>query len=205
MRIPNRATRLLLPAAALFAASCFSSAGGADSGRAPHGDAAAGAWHRGILATVFWVGEPGNEKSAWDPKWQESFGGVDDPRHRKGYRPAGFKPKLNAFYCALPYNDVAGRPEARTELKGRWVEVSAGGRSCFCQWEDVGPWRTDDREYVLGTARPRAEKQGRAGIDLSPAVRDYLKLTGKDLVSWRFVAAPPAGPWKPAKTTSGAN
>jgi hypothetical protein len=172
--------------------------GGGDPGRAPEANGAESAWHRKILATVFWVGEPGNEKSAWDPKWQERFGGVDDPRHRKGYRPAAFVPRLNTFYCALPYNDVAGRPSERTKLKGRWVEVSAGGRSCFCQWEDVGPWRVDDRDYVLGTARPRAEKQGRAGIDLSPAVRDYLRLTGKDLVDWRFVPEPPPGPWRPA-------
>jgi hypothetical protein len=156
---------------------------------------AGGGWHRGILATTFWVGEPGNQKSAWDPNWLRNFGGVDDPDRRRGYLPAGFVPKQNPFYCALPYNDVAGRPGARTGLQGRWVEVAAGGRHCFCRWMDVGPWHTDDREYVLGTARPRAEREGKAGIDLSPAVRDYLGLTGKDRVDWRFAAKVPAGPW----------
>ncbi|HOX08131.1 MAG TPA: hypothetical protein PK280_17175 [Planctomycetota bacterium] len=156
---------------------------------------AAAPWHRNILATVFWVGEPGNEASAWDAQWVRSFGGVDDPKRRDGFLPAGFTPKLNPFYCALPYNDVAGRPGAKSALRGRWVEVRAGGRSCFCQVEDVGPWYVDDRDYVLGECRPRAEGQGRAGIDLSPAVRDYLKLSGKDLVDWRFADAAPAGPW----------
>jgi hypothetical protein len=160
--------------------------------------AAPGPWHREVLATTFWVGEPGNQQSAWDPKWQENFGGLDDPRKRNGWLPAAFTPRGNVFYCALPYNDVAGRPNSRSKLKGRWVEVRAGGRSCYCQWEDVGPWHVDDRAYVLGTARPRAEANGKAGIDLAPAARDYLRLSGRDNVDWRFVPDRnvPAGPWK---------
>jgi len=156
-----------------------------------------GPWHRRVLATVFWVGEPGNERSAWDPRWQENFGGVDHPEKRNGYLPAAFAPRANVFYCALPYNDVAGRPDARSGLKGRWVEIRAGERSCYCQWEDAGPWYVDDRDYVLGSARPRAEGQGRAGIDLSPGARDYLRLTGKDFVDWRLVRRRdvPPGPW----------
>lgn len=156
-----------------------------------------GRWHGNVLATCFWVGEPGNRKSAWDPKWLANFGGVDDPKKRNGLLPAGFNPKQNAFYCALPYNDVAGRPEARSEMQGRWVEVRAGGKSCFCQWQDVGPWYTDDKAYVLGSARPRAEKDGKAGVDLSPAANDYLGLRGKGRVDWRFARADgvPPGPW----------
>jgi hypothetical protein len=166
----------------------------------PAGDSSG--WRRGILATTFWVGEKGNAASAWDPQWVKNFGGVDDPEKRAGYLPAGFAPKRNPFYCALPCNDVAGRPGVRSELKDRWVEVRAGGRSCFCQVADVGPWRTDDREYVLGEARPRAEAEGKAGIDLSPAVRDYLGLSGKDLVDWCWAAPErvPAGPWKQVVT-----
>jgi len=161
-------------------------------------------WRLGILATCFWVGEPGNEKSAWDPQWVQSFGGVDDPKKRDGHFPAGFAPRQNPFYCALPYNDVAGRPGARSELKDRWVEVRAGGRSCFCQVEDVGPWRTDDRDYVLGAARPEAERQGKAGIDLSPAVCRYLGVDGKGKVDWRFVSQPGGpGPWLKVVTGPG--
>jgi hypothetical protein len=191
-------------AAALAAASCSWNVKG-ENFKVNFSESGAGPWHRGILATCFWVGEPGNERSAWDPRWVTSFGGVDDPENRAGFLPAGFVPALNAFYCALPYNDVAGRPDAKSGLKGRWVEVRAGGRSCYCQWEDVGPWRTDDREYVLGGSRPRAEAQGKAGIDLSPAVRDYLGLSGRDLVDWRLVKAEgvPAGPWKRVITDAG--
>jgi len=157
-----------------------------------------GELRRNILATTFWVGEKGNEASAWDPQWVKHFGGVDDPDKRKGFLPAGFTPKENPFYCALPYNDVAGRPGVKSALKDRWVEVRAPAGNCFCQVEDVGPWYADDREYVLGSARPKAEAEGKAGIDLSPAVRDHLKLSGKDLVSWCWVSPEqvPAGPWK---------
>jgi hypothetical protein len=162
-------------------------------------------WRCGVLATCFWVGEPGNEQSAWDGRWVRSFGGVDDPARRAGLLPAGFAPLQNPFYCALPYNDVAGRPGARSELKDRWVEVRAGGKNCFCQVEDVGPWRTDDREYVFGAARPKAEAEGKAGIDLSPAACGYLGIAGKGTVAWRFAEAGrvPAGPWRQVITGSG--
>jgi hypothetical protein len=153
-------------------------------------------WHSNILATCFWVGEPGNAASAWDPNWVKNFGGVDHPEKRSGWRPGAFRPRLNTFYCALPFNDVAGQPNRKSKMQGRWIEVRAGGKSCFCSWQDVGPWHTNDRQYVLGTARPRAEKRNKAGIDLSPAVKDYLGLSGMDTVDWRFVEKVPAGPWK---------
>ncbi len=196
-----RAANVLASAAASLAAL----AGASCARRTGTPPAAPDPWHRGVLATTFWVGEPGNEKSAWDPKWQANFGGVDDPKRRKGWLPASFNPKQNTFYCALPYNDVAGRPNRRSKLKGRWVQVRAGGESCYCQWEDVGPWRTDDKAYVLGGARPRAEQEAKAGLDLSPAVRDYLGLTGKDPVDWRFVrrGEVPEGPWRAVITGPG--
>jgi hypothetical protein len=183
--------RLLLVALIVFLAGCA-------PGRAPKTAADSPPWHLHILATVFWVGEPGNEASAWDPNWVRSFGGVDDPKKRDGFLPAGFRPKRNPFYCALPCSDAACRAAGLETIHGRWVEVRVGDRSCFCQVEDVGPWFTDDRDYVFSGRRPRAETDGRAGIDLSPAVRDFLGLSGKDLVDWRFAeaAAVPAGPWK---------
>ncbi len=40
-------------------------------------------WKIGIVSTVFWVGEigcgPANTRSAWDPNWEGTYGGVDDP------------------------------------------------------------------------------------------------------------------------------
>lgn len=167
-----------------------------------------------------------NHKSSWDQNWSANFGGYDDPdpakriaSHSTGeFRPKAFIPKLNPFYVALPYNDVVGwrahKPEAsrvipwfkrmnpepgQTVCKGRWIQIFRGGRSCYGQWEDCGPWETDDWEYVFGTAKqPGTKQNGAAGIDLSPAIRDYLGLKSGDKVHWRFVepAQVPYGPWK---------
>lgn len=166
-----------------------------------------------------------NCKSSWDQQWTENFGGYDDPNpsnrianHTTGeFRPKGFIPKLNPFYVALPYNDVQSynshKPEAsrvvpwfsrvrpepgKTVLKGRWLQIYNGSRSCFAQWEDCGPWNTDDWEFVFGNKPPNTQENGGAGIDLSPAIRDYLGLKSGQKVHWRFVesAQVPQGPWK---------
>lgn len=171
-------------------------------------------------ATVFWVGESEtndngfihNRSSAWDIDWMEHFGGIDDPDDRCGFRPCAFTPRENPFYIALPYSDMArGRSkenaaripwyehrENHTILKDRWVEVSAKGRSCFGQWEDVGPFETDDIEYVFGEAGKPLNREGvKAGIDLSPAMRDCLGISGVAEVRWRHAERDnvPAGPW----------
>lgn len=166
-----------------------------------------------------------NTKSSWDTKWAENFGGYDDPNpdHRIAnftsgeFRPKNFIPKLSPFYIALPYNDVQDyrthKPEAarvipwftrmrpapgKTVLKGRWVQLFQNGRSCFAQWEDCGPWTTDDWQYVFGNQRPKATQNNGAGIDISPAVRDFLGLRSGDPVHWRFVeeSSVPYGPWR---------
>lgn len=166
-----------------------------------------------------------NHKSSWDQQWAINFGGFDDPEpsnrianHSTGeFRPKAFAPKLNPFYIALPYNDVEGygrhKPEAsrvipwfarmrpepgKTVCKGRWIQIYRGGRSCYAQWEDCGPWVTDDWEYVFGSKPPKTRENGAAGIDISPSIRDYLGLKSGDKVHWRFVEAGqvPYGPWK---------
>jgi hypothetical protein len=49
-------------------------------------------WKIGIVSTVFWVGEigggPANTRSAWDPNWEGTYGGVDNPVRRNGFEPA---------------------------------------------------------------------------------------------------------------------
>ena len=161
-------------------------------------------WKTGITATTFWVGEPptpddpGNLASAWDPNWTTTSKGQ------------------NPFYVALPYNDVAGghtKPEARSiipwfkqafvrdgqsVLKNKWIAIRKGSRVCYAQWEDVGPFEVDHWQYVFGNERPRPNVNGDAGIDLSPAVRDYLGMSGMDQCDWKFVEAKeiPQGPWK---------
>jgi hypothetical protein len=166
-----------------------------------------------------------NCKSSWDTQWAVNFGGYDDPdpanriaNHALGeFRPMGFVPKLNPFYVALPYNDVINhrshKPEAarvipwfsrlrpqpgRTVCKGRWLQIHRNGRSCYAQWEDCGPWVTDDWEYVFGNKRPKNLRNGGAALDISPAVRDYLGIKSGDKVHWRFVEAAqvPYGPWR---------
>ncbi|MBK1880844.1 hypothetical protein JIN85_00375 [Luteolibacter pohnpeiensis] len=181
-------------------------------------------WKRHVVATVFWVGEQpsennptANTKSAWDPNWQANFGGYDDPLARDGYAPAGFVPQQNSFYVALPYNDLTSGGKHREEAskvipwfwekyrgdgisvcKGHWVEIHRGGRVCYAQWEDVGPFVVDHWQYVFGQERPRLNRNNAAGIDLSPAVRDFLGLRSGEEVEWRFVEdyEVPVGPWR---------
>ena len=81
--------------------------------------------------------------------------------------------------------------------KGHWLEIRTGTKICYAQWEDVGPFYTDSAAYVFGDGRPSPNVNHGAGVDVSPAVRDYLGLGSLDLVDWRFVeqADVPAGPW----------
>ena len=183
-------------------------------------------WRLNITATVFWVGEDAternpvaNHKSSWDSAWKESFGGFDnpDPLHRTmDFRPKTFIPRQNPFYVALPYNDVCKgehKPEAsrvipwfhrefsgkgQSVCKGRWVQIIYNKRSCFAQWEDCGPFTTEDWPYVFGDKPPVNTHNKGAGIDISPAVRDYLGIPGGTaIVHWRFVEfyRIPRGPW----------
>ncbi len=181
-------------------------------------------WKTEIATTVFWIGEQPTEKnpvpnhmSSWDMQWATSYGGFDDPdpSARAGYLPAKFTPQQNPFYVALPYNDINAqghKAEAREVIpwfkdaytgryqsvcKGRWIAIRKGNRVCFAQWEDVGPFRTDDAAYVFGTERPKPNNNKDAGLDVSPAVRDFLGLSGLDKTDWRFVDFDevPPGPW----------
>ncbi|NWK54417.1 hypothetical protein HW115_02260 [Verrucomicrobiaceae bacterium N1E253] len=180
-------------------------------------------WRRGITATVFWVGERASERnptpndsSAWDPNWQANFGGEDHPAKRNGYLPAGFTPKLNPFYIALPYNDLAPdgvhypeasevipwfwktyRGEWTSVCKGRWIAVHYRGKVCYAQWEDCGPFNSDDWQYVFRGQQPKPTPNGNAGIEVSPAIRDYLGIRSGFRVSWKFIEdhEVPNGPW----------
>lgn len=183
-------------------------------------------WRLNITATVFWVGEDAshrnpvhNHKSSWDGEWRDNYGGFDNPEpteRTKDYRPRAFIPKQNPFYIALPYNDVSRgqhKPEAskvipwfrkayvedgKSVCKGRWVQIVYNKRSCFAQWEDCGPFTTDDWPYVFGDKPPMNRENKGAAIDISPAVRDYLGIKGGTaLVHWRFVEFHriPRGPW----------
>ncbi|HEX4199976.1 MAG TPA: hypothetical protein VHY59_00550, partial [Chthoniobacterales bacterium] len=158
-----------------------------------------------------------NDRSSWDRSWYYSYGGYDnpDPGSRRNFIPVGFVPRQNPFYIALPYNDVEGGRtkyeasqvipwfkqayvrDGQTVLKGRWIAIRHGNRVCYAQWEDCGPFRTDHWQYVFGNERPRPNLNRGAGLDVSPAVRDYLGLGNIDACDWKFVEfrEVPSGPW----------
>ena len=85
----------------------------------------------------------------------------------------------------------------KSSYNGHWLEVRTGTKICYAQWEDVGPFYTDSATYVFGDGRPSPNVNHGAGVDVSPAVRDYLGLGSFGLVDWRFVeqAEVPTGPW----------
>ncbi|MGZ4967710.1 MAG: hypothetical protein ACXV97_11075, partial [Chthoniobacterales bacterium] len=82
--------------------------------------------------------------------------------------------------------------------KDRWIAIRKGNRVCYAQWEDCGPFRTDHFQYVFQNERPKPNLNRGAGLDVSPAVRDYLGLAPTDVTDWQFVevrdVAP--GPWR---------
>src|SRR5213595_1672535 len=181
-------------------------------------------WKKEIVTTVFWIGEKPtannpvpNRSSSWDANWTKSYGGFDNPdkSHRRDFIPAKFTPRQNPFYCALPYNDKASsghRPEAPrvvpwfkeaylgpgvSTCKDRWIAIRKGNKIVYAQWEDAGPFRTDNWQYVFGNERPKPNLNKGAGLDVSPAVRDYLGIDETDVTDWKFVdfSEVPPGPW----------
>jgi len=181
-------------------------------------------WKKEIVTTVFWIGEKPsannpvpNQTSSWDANWAKNYGGYDDPEpsHRRDFMPAKFTPRQNPFYCALPYNDKstnghraeaprvvpwfkeAYQGPAVSTCKSRWIAIRKGNKVAYAQWEDAGPFRTDHWQYVFGNERPKPNLNKGAGLDVSPAVRDYLGINGTDVTDWKFVdfSEVPPGPW----------
>jgi len=169
-------------------------------------------WRTYILTTEFWIGEGAtpissttNVQSSWDEEWLQKNHGVDSPNNRNGYASGGHASTLNPFYCALPFNDLAFPDKAQNWLphgwyrrpsegkqvsacQHRWVEIkNSRGDICFAQWEDVGPLTYDDAEYVFGGAKPRGLGSDHAGLDVSPAVYEYLRLSDRNrYTAWKF-------------------
>jgi len=190
--------------------------------------------HENITVTYFWVGEKGtddnkdipNEQSVWDDEWKQHYGGIDDPDNRNGYFPADFTPNENPFYFALPYNDFKSSGKRKrtstkriywgdektwddkeSACKNRWIKIIKDTLVCYAQWEDAGPFGENDYNYVFGDKTPKNSINENAGLDVSPAVRDYLSLGDINKVSWQFVPENlvPDGPWKQIITTSQIN
>lgn len=102
--------------------------------------------------------------------------------------------------CSFPY-------KWRDRPRPTAVEIECGSRKTTCGIVDVGPWNTDDPDYVLGSERPLVEEQyqegekaqnGRvptnnAAIDLTLPVATVLGISvasGKGKVRWRFKQTP---------------
>lgn len=186
--------------------------------------------HKQIVSTLFWIGEEANsdnryipnKMSTWDVKWTEHYGGIDNPKMRNGFNPAGFTPKENPFYCALPYNDFENGKrkdwifnlvrwihekkwqENESICKNRWVRIIKGNKIAYAQWEDSGPFGENDINYVFGNEKPKNPIKNKSGIDISPAVASYLNLQEIDQIDWQFVDENdvPDGPWKKIITKS---
>lgn len=176
-------------------------------------------WHLGVTATIFGIGTSENTmSSSWDTNWVNSFGGIDslEVSKRKGFAPKAFIPKLNSFYVALPYNDLLNHKEHKSEAskvipwfqrvnpkpgesvcRGRWVQIVRNGKTCYAQWQDCGPFSTSDWKYVFGYAAPKNKENNAAGMNVSPAVRDYFGIKSGQKVHWRFIEVEhvPHGPW----------
>ena len=181
-------------------------------------------WKTNIYTTMFYIGEGGssisstdNKASSFDAEWVSSNHGTDSPYDRNGYASGSHASTVNPFYIALPFNDLVYPDKAREWLpsgwhrpakdgkpvsacKDRWVEIKAedgSGHVCYAQWEDVGPLRYDHAEYVFGPERP--DTYTKAGLDVSPAVAQYLGLDGQKHATtrWRFVDDEdvPPGAW----------
>ncbi|MGI8604823.1 MAG: hypothetical protein ACR2OZ_17780 [Verrucomicrobiales bacterium] len=181
-------------------------------------------WKGNIVTTVFWIGEGAtpvsaavNYHSSWDPHWQNNYGGFDDPDPKNrtwDFRPKKFEPQQNPFYVALPFNDYCHKTVAEavipwykthpnrgkgTVCKGQWLAIRFGKKICYAQWEDCGPFCTDDWGYVFGNKpQPKANVNNSAGLDVSPAVRDFLGIASGVRCDWRFCDASevPDGPWR---------
>jgi hypothetical protein len=189
-------------------------------------------YHKNISTTIFWVGEDASKEnanianiaSAWDDMWMLNYGGVDTPDTRNAYLPSNFTPNENSFYFALPYNDFDENGKQKGDLstyipwvkttdinksvcKNRWIKIIKNQKVAYAQWEDVGPFGEDDKDYVFGTNTPKNSINNHAGLDVSPAVRDYLNLSDIDNVDWVFVDEKdvPDGPWKNKITTTNIN
>jgi hypothetical protein len=178
-------------------------------------------WRKEIVTTIFWIGEQPSENnpvpnhaSSWDMEWQLNYGGYDNPDRSSrtwDFCPKGFTPGLNPFYVALPFNDITNPVVAaripwfkqrkaegmKSVCKDVWIAIRTGNKTCFAQWQDCGPFTTDDHQYVFGGKPPVNRENNGAGLDVSPAVRDFLGITSGARCDWRFCdeSEVPDGPW----------
>jgi hypothetical protein len=113
-------------------------------------------------------------------------------------RTANSNPKRRWLSRGSNKNQRGGSQPGSSVCKDRWIAIRKGNKTCYAQWEDCGPFRTDHFQYVFGNERPKPNLNRGAGLDVSPAVRDYLGLGPTDVTDWQFVEVGdvPPGPWR---------
>src|SRR5256885_16731513 len=106
-----------------------------------------------------------------------------------------FKPEAA---LVIPWFKQAYTGQGQSVCRDHWIAIRKCNRTCYAQWEDCGPFRTDHFQYVFGNERPKPNLNHGAGLDVSPAVRDYLGLAPTDVTDWQFVEVRdvPPGPWR---------
>ncbi len=127
-------------------------------------------WKTSIVTTVFWIGE----------------------------RPGGNNPVPNrtSAWDKRWTENYGGFDDPNPAHRSNYIPVKFTPRQ-NAQWEDAGPFQTDHWQYVFGNQRPKPNLNKGAGLDVSPAVRDYLGLKQTDVTDWRFVdfSEVSRGPW----------
>ena len=183
-------------------------------------------WKTNIVTTVFWIGEQPtennpvpNNKSSWDANWTSNYGGYDTPGCLVApqLHPGLVRPAPESILLSRCRTTTL--PTASSNRKPRWLFPGssnpipsranlsariAGSRSAKAtasamrNGKIAGPFRTDHFQYVFQNERPKPNLNRGAGLDVSPAVRDYLGLPPTDVTDWQFVEVRdvPPGPWR---------
>jgi len=140
-----------------------------------------------------WVGEQAgannpvsNYRSSWDANWTGNYGGLDTPIRRRDatvfrwrLSPARIPSIVRCrttMSCTASLNRKrrllshgSNRPTrdlGQSVCKDRWVAIRKENRTCYAQWEDCGPFRTDHFQYVFQNERPKPNLNDGAGLDV---------------------------------------
>ena len=166
-------------------------------------------WHYDIVTTEFWIGEEPSADNSYISNVPTAW---EDP----------VADSVNDYYVAVPYNDLEYKNNQTTHkdsaklipwydekdavgyefysyMKNRWVMVKKGNKVVYGQVEDTGPYLEDDFAYIFGGAGGPANTVGsKSGLDISPAMDEYIGLDGMGTTDWKFVEFEevPDGPWK---------
>jgi len=147
--------------------------------------------HKKIKTTYFYIGEKDIYKSGVIDNGSSAW--TDVTNH-------GHKTSINNILILKKWKEQAdsrGNDDFVSYCKNKWIKIIYKDKICYAQWEDVGPFETDDIAYVFGNSRPKNRKNGGVGLDISPACFKYLGMKDNDYTDWQFVdfSNVPDGPW----------